>query len=176
MNVDLLDWGEPDNNGDRYSCVGAVPGSSFRAIRQQANKPASITTASVLQMKVEIETLSDTAGKHDYVIERIHSDQGSKFKGALITECGRGSIGKTTGEEAHHTDSAIMENMNKMIQFTGTAIALTASQGPEQAIAVHGELSNHAVDLIRLRPLTEFQREAGITCWQEQTLTEHDEC
>lgn len=174
LNVDLLDWGEPDNNGNRYSCVGVVPGSHFPAIRQQATKPASITTDNVLQMKIEIETLSDPAGKHDYVIERIHSDQGSEFKGALIQECGRGSIGKTTGEEAHHTDSAVVENMNKMIQFTGTAIALTAMQGPEQAMAVHGELSNHVVDLIRLRSITEFQKEAGITSWQEQTLTEPD--
>ena len=85
-----------------------------------------------------------------------------------------GNVKSTTGEEEKHTDGTLVERFNKVLEYTCTALGLTAIDGSEVAIRCPGELANHACDLIRMRSRTAFQKEAGISCWREQTLTDHD--
>ena len=174
LNLDLLDWGVLDNNGHRYSLTGVVLGSAFPAIRQQRNKTGVVTAANIRSMKVEIETASDLGGSKGYKIERIHKDQGSEFKSAHLDDCGEMQVLSTTGEEGQHTDCSAVEGLNKIIEYVCTAIGLTSLETAKLALRCHGELSNHAVDLIRLRSRTNFQKDAGISCWREQTLTDAD--
>ena len=174
LNLDLLDWAVLDNNGHRYSLTGVVLGSAFPAIRQQRNKTGVVTAANIRSMKVEIETASDLGGSKGYKIERIHKDQGSEFKSAHLDDCGEMQVLSTTGEEGQHTDCSAVEGLNKIIEYVCTAIGLTSLETAELSLRCHGELSNHAVDLIRLRSRTNFQKDAGISCWREQTLTDAD--
>ena len=174
LNVDLLDWGEYDNNGHRYSLTGVVLGSTFPSIRQQRNKTGVVTGANIRSMKAEIETASDLGGVKGYKIERIHKDQGSEFKSVHLDDCGEMQVLSTTGEEGQHTDCTAVEGLNKIVEYVCTAIGLTTLETAELALRCHGELSNHAVDLIRLRSRTNFQKDAGISCWREQTLSDPD--
>ena len=174
LNVDLLDWVTLDNNGDRYTLTGAVLGTTFPAVRQQPAKSGVVTAKSVREVKHEIEVLTDPGGTNGYAIQRVHKDQGSEFKSEHLDDCMAGNVKSTTGEEEKHTDGTLVEGFNKVLEYTCTALGLTAIDDSEVAIRCHGELANHACDLIRMRSRTAFQKEAGISCWREQTLTDHD--
>ena len=171
LNVDLIDWGVRDNNGNRYHCPGAIVDTSFPSVRAQAGKQGAVTTQNVMSIINEVEALSDPGGVDGYKVCRIHSDQGSEFK-LLGDACGDRGITITTGEADRHTDGTVIEGTNKVIEYTCTALALTAVEDNKVAIQLHGELANHAVDIIRLRSRTKWQHDMNMSCWTEQTLTD----
>ena len=78
-------------------------------------------------------------------------------------------IEQTTGEPGHHTDSAIVENFNKMLEHCCTGLALTGLETSAMSIQTHSELAMLATNLIMLRSLTPFQKEHGISCMHAQT-------
>ena len=170
LNIDLIDWGRPDNNNHRYSLTGVVTDAAFPTIRQLAGKTGAEASKAIRSMVAEIERVSST-GEWTYRVERIHKDQGSEFKSEHLEDCASGNVLSTTGEESRHTDCAVVEGFNKTIEHTATALALTALSNPDHAIDLHGELSRHGTKLIRLRSRTAFQKETGISAWREQTLT-----
>ena len=174
LNVDLIDWGVPDNNGHRYTTTAAVVDSCFPAVRNSATKTGATISNEVEDIIAEINQLSDPAGVDSWHIERLMVDQGSEFKGQLKLYCKDKHIQRTTGEEAHHTSCAVIENFNKMLEYCCTALALTGLESAEMAIQLHGELASHATDLIRLRSLTPFQKNAGISAFQEQAVAVPD--
>ena len=170
LNIDLIDWGRPDNNNHRYSLTGVITDAAFPTIRQLAGKTGAEASKAIRSMVAEIERVSST-GECTYRVERIHKDQGSEFKSEHLEDCASGNVLSTTGEESRHTDCAVVEGFNKTIEHTATALALTALSNPDHAIDLHGELSRHGTKLIRLRSRTAFQKETGISAWREQTLT-----
>ena len=99
-----------------------------------------------------------------YRVERIHKDQGNEFKSKHLEGCTKGNVLSTTGEESRHIDCAVVEGFNKTIS---TALALTTLSNPDHAIDLHGEINRHGTKLIRPRPRTAFQKEAGISAWRE---------
>ena len=56
-----------------------------------------------------------------------------------------------------------------MIEYCGTALALTAVKDMSLIGKMQGELARHACRLIQLRGLTPYQKEIGISAYQEQT-------
>ena len=90
-----------------------------------------------------------------------------------LDDCGEMQVLSTTGEEGQHTDCSAVEGLNKIIKYVCTAIGLTSLETAELALRCNGELSNHAVVLTRLHS-DNFQKDAGISRWREQTLTDAD--
>ena len=175
MNVDLIDWGAPDNNGNRYTLTAAICETSFPAVRQMNGKSGIETASKVREIKGEIECLSDVGDHKGYRIQRIHKDQGSEFKSQHVSDCRDDKIWSTTGEEAAHTNGAVVEgSVNKHLEYTATALGMTCFHSTDLSQQVHGELVGHACDLLRLRNRTPFQKENNISAWKEQTLTEPD--
>ena len=151
--------------------TGVITDTAFPTTRQQVGKTGAETSKALRSMVAEVERLSSLATTKPYKVERIHKDQGSEFKSEHLEDCDRELILSTTGEESRHTDCAVVEGFNKTLEHAATALALTALSNPDHAIELHGELSRHATKLIRLRARTAFQKEAGISAWREQTLT-----
>ena len=109
MNVDLVDWGAPDNNGNRYTLTAGICETSFPAVRQMNGKSGIETASKVREIKGDIECLSDMGDHKGYRIQRIHKDQGSEFKSQHVSDCRDDKIWSTTGEEAAHTNGAVVE-------------------------------------------------------------------
>ena len=166
-NVDLIDWGSCDAMGMRYTATVVCAETHHPTVRCTRTKKGPIVSDAVLDAIHEIERLTDSTG--EWSLDRLHSDQGSEFKSQLKLQLKRLRIEQTTGEPGHHTDSAIVENFNKMLEHCCTALALTGLETPAMSMQIHSELAMHATDLIRLRSLTPFQKEHGISCMQEQT-------
>ena len=166
-NVDLIDWGSCDVMGMRYTATVVCAETHHPTVRCTRTKKGPIVADAVLDAIHEIERLTDSTG--EWSLDRLHSDQGSEFKSQLKLQLKRLRIEQTTGEPGHHTDSAIVENFNKMLEHCCTALALTGLETPAMSMQIHSELAMHATDLIRLRSLTPFQKEHGISCMQEQT-------
>ena len=171
MNIDLIDWGQPDFMGLRYTSGGAMTGTCFPVTRCTANKRGPTISDAVCDMIHEVERLSDPNNVDGYNVERLHSDQGSEFKSQLKLSCKANRVEQTLGEPGHHTDGAVIENFNKMLEYCCTALALTGLETAQQALDIMSELVSHTTRLIRIRSITPFQKQAGISCWQEQTLT-----
>ena len=171
MNIDLIDWGQPDFMGLRYTSGGAMAGTCFPVTRCTANKRGPTISDAVQEMIHEVERLSDPNNIDGYNVERLHSDQGSEFKSQLKLSCKVNRVEQTLGEPGHHTDGAVIENFNKMLEYCCTALALTGLETAQQALDIMSELVSHTTKLIRIRSITPFQKQAGISCWQEQTLT-----
>ena len=171
MNIDLIDWGQPDFMGLRYTSGGVMTGTCFPVTRCTANKRGPTISDAVCEMIHEVERLSDPNNVDGYNVERLHSDQGSEFKSQLKLSCKVNRVEQTLGEPGHHTDGAVIENFNKMLEYCCTALALTGLETAQQALDIMSELVSHTTKLIRIRSITPFQKQAGISCWQEQTLT-----
>ena len=162
MNIDLISWGQTDFMGLRYTCGGAIANTCFPTTRSTATKRGPVVSDALQDMIHEVEHLSGPNGINGHNIERLHSDQGTEFKSQMKLVCKTKRIDQTNGEPGHHTDSAVIENFNKMLEYCCTALALTGLATAARALDIISELVMHATNLIRLQSLTPFQKQA---CW-----------
>ena len=83
INIDFIDWGQTDFIGLRYKCGGAITNTCFPTTRSTAIKRGPVVSDALQDMIHEVERLSDSNCIDGYIIERLHSDQGSEFKSKL---------------------------------------------------------------------------------------------
>jgi hypothetical protein len=172
VNADIIDFSEEDNNGNRYTLDAVVLGSAFGAVANSSNKRAATILHKWNRIKYRLKALTDPGGKLGYEIQRLHTDPGSEFEGAMRDGLGQDSVVCTKGEVNRHTSSAVVEGRNRTLQQTGAALAAVAI-GDNDGIkeALHGELILWSNTLINHSRITKFQHSNGVSAYQEQSGT-----
>ena len=169
VNADTLDYGTADNNGQRYGLNVVVVNNSYGQIVLTANKDAASSAATWGKCKARIESNADPGARNNYKIERRYTDPGKEFEGASRKACEKDKVRVTLGMVNEHTSGALVENRNKMLQRTGTALSATALSDESMHGALHGEAARHASELMNHSAITTSQKHAKITAYEEHT-------
>ena len=129
VNTDTVDMVHMSQSGKRYLHNLIVVGTQYGEARSSKNKDSISTARAFRDMKCRLEAMTDPGGIDGYKVQCIHHDPGSEFNGAMKTEIHMDSIVDEKGEVDRHTDGALIENRNKMIQRTATALSIQAFAG-----------------------------------------------
>jgi hypothetical protein len=169
VNSDTLDLGEYDNNGHRYGHDSVVLGDSLGDIVLTREKDASTQAKAWSKTKAFFEATADPGGKLGYKVRRRHTDQGTEFQGESAKACSDSNVLETKGLVDRHTDSSVVENRNRMVQRTATALCTHALKSEDLHQALAGEALRHASELINHSKITPMQKTAGITAYEEHS-------
>ena len=174
VNTDTVDMIHASQSGKRYMHNLIVVGSQYGEARTSRNKDSVSTARAFKDMKCRLEALTDPGGIEGYRVQCIHHDPGSEFSGAMKTEIQADSLVDEKGEVDRHTDGALIENRNKMIQRTATALSIQAFAGVHRdfdalTIAAWDEVAETASELLNHSCITSKQKELKMTAIEEQT-------
>ena len=174
VNTDTVDMIHASQSGKRYLHNLIVVGTQYGDARAGRNKDSVSTAKAFRDMKCRLEALTDPGGIEGYKIQCIHHDPGSEFCGAMKTEIQASSLVDEKGEVDRHTDGALVENRNKMIQQTATALSIQAFAGAHSdfdvlTIEAWDEVAETASELLNHSCITSKQKELGMTAIEEQT-------
>jgi hypothetical protein len=170
VSTDLLDWGQKDANGKRYSMVTTVRESQLPTTRALSEKGAPHSRGAMSKEIAWLEAISKPGPNGEpYKVKRMHHDQGSEFKGEFRELMDERGIRTTDGEADRHTDNAVCENTIKMVQRAACAMGIHAIDDAAVAIMLSGEAALWATQLMQTRMITKEQKRMGISAWHEQT-------
>jgi hypothetical protein len=172
LGVDTLDWLEKDANGKRYTQTTVVRQTRLPITRATAENGAGHAKNAFSKTLGWLEAVSAKGPKGEpYKVDRVHHDQGSEFKGEFREQLDAKGIRPTDGEADRHTDNAIVEGMQKILQRGACALGIHAIDNEIVSSKLTSEATNWVTQLIQERQLTPMQKELGISAWEEQTGT-----
>jgi len=174
VNTDTVDMVHASISGKRYLHNLIVVGTQYGEARASRNKDSVSTARAFRDMKSRLEATTDPGGIDGYRVQCIHHDPGSEFSGAMKTEIQANCLVDEKGEVDRHTDGALIENRNKMIQRTATALSIQAFHGAHRdfdklTIEAWDEIAETASELLNHSSITSKQKELGMTAIEEQT-------
>jgi len=172
-NIDTVDMTVLSATGHRYEHNLIIHGSQYGDNVTSRHKDSITTSKAFTEMKSRIEAFTDPGGSQGFKIQAVRHDPGSEFNGAAKSVFQAANLINCEGEVDRHSDGALIENRNRILQHMATAMSLTAFEGEHSgyeqlAVEAWDEVVKTASDLLVHSQITSHQKEMGMTAAEEQ--------